>query len=62
MFIVAVQRLKHFGHALTMDFRRKVLEPNFRGVYYDKPEGSRSESTEGYWVCKGWKPQANYRT
>lgn len=50
-------RLKHFAHPLATEFRRDYLEPNFNTVQYIKPGSSRSESSEGYWLCMGWKPQ-----
>ena len=48
-------RLKHFAHLKANKFRKQVLEPNFNLVAFDKPPSSRSESSEGYWVCMGWK-------
>ncbi|KAG9312555.1 ribosomal RNA methyltransferase FtsJ domain-containing protein [Chiua virens] len=47
--------LKHFAHPLLQDFRKRLLEPNFHTVHYIKPTSSRSESAEGYWLCRGWK-------
>lgn len=44
--------MKHFAHPLLTDFRKKELEPRFRQITYVKPESSRSESAEGYWVCQ----------
>ncbi|KAH7912104.1 ribosomal RNA methyltransferase FtsJ domain-containing protein [Hygrophoropsis aurantiaca] len=46
--------LKHFAHPLLQEFRRRILVPNFHVVYYIKPDSSRSESAEGYWLCRGW--------
>lgn len=34
---------------------RKALSQSFKSVYYFKPKSSRSESKEGYFVCKGFK-------
>ncbi|KAK7681705.1 hypothetical protein QCA50_015052 [Cerrena zonata] len=48
--------LKHFAHPLTDQFRVEVLAPNFKHVRYVKPDSSRSDSTEGYWLCFGWNP------
>ncbi|TDL26598.1 23S ribosomal RNA methyltransferase [Rickenella mellea] len=47
--------LKHFVHPVLTDFRKTFLEPNFRNVFFVKPEASRKDSTEAYWVCLGWK-------
>ena len=49
--------LKHFAHPLTQEFRNKYLHRNFHTVQYLKPESSRSESSEGYWLCMGWDPK-----
>ncbi|KAJ8592759.1 23S ribosomal RNA methyltransferase [Rhizopogon salebrosus TDB-379] len=46
--------LKHFAHPLLQEFRKEYLEPNFHLVHYIKPESSRSDSAEGYWLCRGW--------
>ncbi|KAH8105292.1 S-adenosyl-L-methionine-dependent methyltransferase [Cristinia sonorae] len=54
--------LKHFAHPLSMAFRKDVLEANFHDVQYRKPDSSRGESSEGYWVCMGWKPQSSAGT
>ncbi|KAI0076669.1 23S ribosomal RNA methyltransferase [Panus rudis PR-1116 ss-1] len=50
--------LKHFAHPLADRFRIEKLEPNFRRVHFIKPDSSRSESSEGYWLCMGWTPVA----
>lgn len=47
--------LKHFQHPLLQEFRKRELEPRFNFVMYHKPESSRDESSEGYWICMGWK-------
>ncbi|EJD44103.1 23S ribosomal RNA methyltransferase [Auricularia subglabra TFB-10046 SS5] len=44
--------LKHFAHPLLNEFRRDVLERNFKSVHYVKPEASRQASAEGYFVCQ----------
>ncbi|CAL1702791.1 unnamed protein product [Somion occarium] len=49
--------LKHFAHPLTDQFRIEKLQPNFHSVRYVKPDSSRSDSTEGYWLCFGWRPR-----
>ncbi|THH14205.1 hypothetical protein EW146_g6114 [Bondarzewia mesenterica] len=47
--------LKHFAHPLLQDFRKDFLNPNFQDVLYVKPDASRAESSEGYWLCMGFK-------
>ncbi|EIW77860.1 23S ribosomal RNA methyltransferase [Coniophora puteana RWD-64-598 SS2] len=47
--------IKHFNHPLLTEFRREHLEPQFRNVYYVKPDASRSDSSEGYWLCRGFR-------
>jgi 23S rRNA (uridine2552-2'-O)-methyltransferase len=47
--------LKHFTHPLLQQFRVENLEPNFHDVKYIKPDASRAASSEGYWLCQGWK-------
>ncbi|KZP24222.1 23S ribosomal RNA methyltransferase [Athelia psychrophila] len=47
--------MKHFAHPLLTQYQKEVLEPNFHYVAYCKPDASRKESAEGYWLCKGWK-------
>ncbi|RPD56794.1 23S ribosomal RNA methyltransferase [Lentinus tigrinus ALCF2SS1-7] len=51
--------LKHFAHPEMDVFRRKVLEPNFNVVGFDKPPSSRPESREGYWICLGFKGRSS---
>ena len=48
-------RLKHFAHPDVDEFRKEDLKPNFREVHYLKPSSSRSESSEGYFLCRGWR-------
>lgn len=38
------------------EFRSKYLNPHFARVLYIKPDASRSESSEGYWLCRGFRP------
>jgi 23S rRNA (uridine2552-2'-O)-methyltransferase len=52
---VEIYRLKHFTHPLLQQFRIENLEPNFHNVRYIKPDASRTASSEGYWLCQGWK-------
>ncbi|KAF8170734.1 ribosomal RNA methyltransferase FtsJ domain-containing protein [Mycena galopus ATCC 62051] len=47
--------MKHFAHPLLHQFRTHQLEPNFNDVKYIKPDASRKESKEGYFLCRGWK-------
>jgi len=47
--------LKHFAHPDIDEFRKEHLKPNFREVHYLKPGSSRSESSEGYFLCRGWR-------
>jgi len=59
--------LKYFEHPLMAKFRHEELKPWFRGVYNSKPDASRAESSEGYWICMGFrdsplpKPQKSNR-
>ena len=48
-------RLKHFAHPDIDEFRKERLKPSFREVHYLKPSSSRSESSEGYFLCRGWR-------
>ncbi|KAF7328994.1 Ribosomal RNA large subunit methyltransferase E [Mycena venus] len=47
--------IKHFAHPLLHHFRTQHLVPNFNDVKYLKPNASRTESKEGYFLCRGWK-------
>jgi len=47
--------VKYFTHPLLQRFRTQTLMPNFREVKSIKPNSSRSESREAYFLCKGWK-------
>ena len=47
--------MKHFAHPVSTAFCRTFLNPYFSKILYFKPPSSRSESTEGYWVCMGWR-------
>lgn len=48
-------RLKHFAHPDIDEFRKEQLRPSFREVHYLKPGSSRAESSEGYFLCRGWR-------
>ncbi|KAJ6482120.1 ribosomal RNA large subunit methyltransferase J [Mycena vitilis] len=47
--------MKHFVHPLLHIFRKEQLEKHFSDVRYLKPKASRTESKEGYFLCRGWK-------
>ncbi|KAK4686368.1 hypothetical protein P7C73_g3766, partial [Tremellales sp. Uapishka_1] len=47
--------LKYFSHPDMNEFRKTELEPYFAKVMNEKPKESRSESSEAYWVCLGFK-------
>ncbi|KAJ7641344.1 ribosomal RNA large subunit methyltransferase J [Roridomyces roridus] len=47
--------IKHFVHPLLHIFRKEKLEPSFKDVRFIKPNASRTESKEGYFLCRGWK-------
>ena len=52
-----INRLKHFAHPDFNLFKKIELEPIFDRVHYVKPESSRSESSEGFFVCLGYRPR-----
>ncbi|KZT01865.1 23S ribosomal RNA methyltransferase [Laetiporus sulphureus 93-53] len=47
--------IKYFEDPLLTKFRNEELKPHFNAVYNSKPAASRGESSEGYWVCMGFK-------
>ncbi|KAJ7730856.1 ribosomal RNA large subunit methyltransferase J [Mycena maculata] len=47
--------MKYFSHPLLHMFRKEHLEPRFNEVRSLKPNASRSESKEVYFLCRGWK-------
>ncbi|KAF8629291.1 hypothetical protein AX15_003524 [Amanita polypyramis BW_CC] len=47
--------MKHFMHPLLQQFRKEKLAPNFHEVRFVKPPSSRTESREGFFLCRGWK-------
>ncbi|CDZ98134.1 Cell division protein FtsJ [Phaffia rhodozyma] len=47
--------IKHFTYPRLQEFKRTFLDRSFDSVTLFKPEASRSESGEAYWVCKGYK-------
>ncbi|KAJ6589080.1 ribosomal RNA large subunit methyltransferase J [Mycena capillaripes] len=47
--------MKHFVHPLLHMFRKEHLERSFADVRYVKPNASRTESKEAYFLCRGWK-------
>lgn len=52
--------LKHFAHPDIDEFRKEHLRPSFREVHYLKPSSSRSESSEGYFLCRGWRGDSGF--
>lgn len=48
-------RMKFFLHPDLLAFRKEELDPYFTRVATEKPKSSRSESSEAYWVCLGYK-------
>ncbi|KAG2354946.1 ribosomal RNA methyltransferase FtsJ domain-containing protein [Suillus spraguei] len=59
VFDFAKGALTHFAHPLLQEFRKEHLEPNFHLVHYIKPDSSRADSAEGYWLCRGWLGRPN---
>ncbi|KAK1224247.1 2' O-ribose methyltransferase [Marasmius sp. AFHP31] len=51
--------LKHFTHPDVEDFRKRNFDPHFRRVTCIKPESSRSESKEAYYLCQGFRGSAD---
>ncbi|KAG6843835.1 hypothetical protein H0H87_012717 [Tephrocybe sp. NHM501043] len=47
--------MKHFQDPLLHNFRMRHLTPMFNDVRFVKPDSSRSDSREGYFLCQGWK-------
>ncbi|GHJ86922.1 hypothetical protein NliqN6_3324 [Naganishia liquefaciens] len=47
--------MKFFQHPLLADFKKTQLEPVFEKVAVEKPKESRSESSEAYFVCLGYR-------
>ncbi|KAK8869544.1 hypothetical protein IAR55_000111 [Kwoniella newhampshirensis] len=47
--------MKFFAHPDLDEFRKLELDPWFGKVVVEKPKESRSESSEAYWVCLGFK-------
>lgn len=50
--------MKWFNHPELLAFRKAELDPYFERVATEKPKASRSESSEAYWVCLGYKGHA----
>lgn len=55
MGTVIIFRMKYFEHPELQAFRKEYLQAAFRFVSNVKPSSSRSESSEAYWVCSGFK-------
>ncbi|KAL1410977.1 2' O-ribose methyltransferase [Vanrija albida] len=47
--------MKFFHHPDLVAFKKEQLDPCFAKVVTDKPKASRSESSEAYFVCLGYK-------
>ncbi|KAM6499263.1 ribosomal RNA large subunit methyltransferase J [Amanita muscaria] len=47
--------MKHFMHPTLQQFRKEKLEPSFNEVRFVKPPSSRTESREGFLLCRGYK-------
>lgn len=47
--------MKYFAHPELDKFRVEKLERRFHYVRVVKPASSRSESSENYFLCMGWK-------
>ncbi|KIL61718.1 hypothetical protein M378DRAFT_129533 [Amanita muscaria Koide BX008] len=47
--------MKHFTHPTLQQFRKEKLEPIFNEVRFVKPPSSRTESREGFFLCRGYK-------
>ncbi|WVQ78496.1 hypothetical protein IAT38_000582 [Cryptococcus sp. DSM 104549] len=47
--------MKFFAHPDLDEFKKFELDPWFGKVVVEKPKESRSESSEAYWVCLGFK-------
>jgi len=47
--------MKHFVHPALHVFRTEMLATHFTDVRFLKPRASRAESSEGYFICRGWK-------
>ncbi|KAJ7034687.1 ribosomal RNA large subunit methyltransferase J, partial [Mycena alexandri] len=50
-----IRSAESVGRAMGGALLLKHLEPNFNDVRYIKPNASRTESKEGYFLCRGWK-------
>ena len=55
MRLILRHRLKHFANESTKKFYVKKLKPNFHHTYIVKPDASRGESSEYYFVARGFK-------
>ncbi|WWD09847.1 hypothetical protein V865_007975 [Kwoniella europaea PYCC6329] len=53
--------IKFFAHPDMDEFRSLELDPWFGKVVVEKPKESRSESSEAYWVCLGYKGDPTLR-
>jgi len=47
--------MKYFVNQYTDEFLKDILKPSFKTAVRSKPAASRSDSSEFYFVCKGFK-------
>ncbi|KAF7760852.1 hypothetical protein Agabi119p4_10261 [Agaricus bisporus var. burnettii] len=47
--------VKFFYHQLLQEFCETMLSPRFNDVRIVKPQASRKDSEEAYFLCRGWK-------
>ena len=57
-----VHSMKYFDHPLMAKFRALYLKPYFRAVFNSKPDASRSESSETYWICMGFTGARTFKS
>ncbi|KAJ7576889.1 ribosomal RNA large subunit methyltransferase J [Mycena floridula] len=55
--LTSILRIKYFIHPESEKFRRDHLVPNFESVRVVKPKSSRSDSSEAFFLCRGYKPK-----
>jgi 23S rRNA (uridine2552-2'-O)-methyltransferase len=50
-----IHRMKHHHSPLLERFRKEILSPHFYNVHFIKPQASRKSSSEGYFLCRGYR-------